>query len=141
MSPDSLIQAFANVEAPYRAARHNQYKRMADLTRSAANARTGLYAALENRELFIDLHLTELEALVLNNNECQVRNAFEPFKKAIRERKCKEIMCCETALLLAIHKMETRPFLERCLRNHQFWIGLGVTIVVLHKVGINLYLV
>ena len=60
-----LIKAFTTYAGPDTDAQRKQYQRMLDLTRSAANACTGLYDAhlTENRELFIELHLAELKAL------------------------------------------------------------------------------
>ena len=120
---EDLIKAFTTYAGPDTDAQRKQYQRMLDLTRSAANASTGLYGDdFQNRELFVDLHLAELKALAYSNNRNCIKAKYCCFQTAIRKYrnnqcckgKCREyVLVTETALLKAIHKLETESWLER----------------------------
>lgn len=118
-----LIKAFTTYAGPDADAQRKQYQRMLDLTRTAANACTGLYAEqLKNRDLFIDLHLAELKALACSNDRNGIKAKYQRFEYATKQ--CRKNQCCstqhriyvmeaESALLKAIHKLETESWLER----------------------------
>jgi len=122
-----LIKAFRTYAGPDTDAQRKQYQRMLDLTRSAANACTGLYGEQcgeqwKGQELFIDLHLAELKALAYSNDRNGIKAKYCCFQKAIQdyrnnqccEEQCREnVLAAETTLLEAIHKLETESWLER----------------------------
>ncbi len=118
-----LIKAFTTYAGPDTDAQRKQYQRMLDLTRTAANACTGLYGEqLENRELFIALHLAELKALAYSNDRNGIKAKYCRFQTAIQQYRndncCKEqcranVLATETTLLKAIHKLETESWLDR----------------------------
>jgi hypothetical protein len=136
-----LIKAFTTYASPDTDAQRKQYQRMLDLTRSAANACTGLYGygeQFENREVFIDLHLAELKALAHSNNRNGIKTKYHCFETVIQEyrnnqsrtEQCrKTVLEAETALLEAIHKLETESRLDNLRRID--WILIGITIVLL----------
>lgn len=138
-----LIKAFTTYAGPDVDAQRKQYQRMLDLTRTAANVCTGLSGQQwENRDLFIDLHLAELKALAYSNNRNGIKRKYCCFQSAIQEyrnnqyckEKCREdLLEKETALLEAIHKLETESWLDRLgyialLSIGIPFIGLAVTV-------------
>ena len=120
---EDLLKAFTAYAGPDTDAQRKQYQRMLDLTRAATNACTGLYGEkLENRELFVDLHLAELKALAYSNDRNGIKAKYCRFQTAIQqyrnEKCCKEqcranVLATETTLLEAIHNLETESWLER----------------------------
>ena len=118
-----LIKAFTTYAGPDTDAQRKQYQRMLDLTRSAANACTGLYDAhLTEKELFIELHLAELKALANSKDRNGIKTMFCRFEKVIQnyrndsgcQEQCRaDLLATETALLKAIHKLETESWLDR----------------------------
>lgn len=118
-----LIKAFTTYAGPDADAQRKQYQRMLDLTRSSANACTGLYAEqLKKRDLFIDLHLAELKALAYGIDRNGIKAKYQDFECAIKQ--CRKNQCCsaqrrknvmttETSLLEAIHMLETESWLFR----------------------------
>ena len=120
---EDLIKAFTTYAGPDTDSQRKQYQRMLDLTRSAANACTGLYGEkLENRELFVDLHLAELKAMAYSNDRNGIKAKYCRFQTAIqqyRNEKCCKVQCranvlaTETTLLEAIHNLETESWLDR----------------------------
>ncbi len=125
---NDLIKAFTTYASPDTDAQRKQYQRMLDLTRSAANACTGLYGygeQFENREVFIDLHLAELKALAYSNDRNGIKMKFHCFETAIRKcrnnQSCTEqcrvnVLAVETRLLEAIHNLETESLLDKLRR-------------------------
>ncbi|MCY4061721.1 MAG: hypothetical protein OXG53_05075 [Chloroflexi bacterium] len=132
-----LIKAFTTYAGPDADAQRKQYQRMLDLTRSSANACTGLYAEqLKNRDLFIDLHLAELKALAYSNDRNGIKAKYQLFECATKQ--CRKIQCCstqhrknvmtaETALLESIHRLETESWLERLGYIVLLSIGIPLT--------------
>ncbi len=123
---EDLIKAFTTYAGPDTDAQRKQYQRMLDLTRTAANARAGLYDKqwddTQTKERFIDLHLAELKALAYSNDRNGIKAIYCRFQTAIQQylndvgckEKCREnLLATETALLEAIHKLETESWLER----------------------------
>ena len=123
MDPTSIIKAFVDAEAPYREARQNQYKRLADLTRSATNAYVGLYGEWCQKDLFLKLHLNELDALARSNCQDEFSIAYDNWQGAIRINKLKStVMCHEANLLYTIHMLETKGVLRRLLQHVRKWV-------------------
>lgn len=118
-----LIKVFTTYAGPDTDAQRNQYQRMLDLTRTAANACTGLYGEeVEKNELFVDLHLAELKALASSNNRKGIKTKYDSFCRAIQNLRnsesCKEscrknVLATEFALLEAIHMLEKESRLEK----------------------------
>ena len=146
-----LIKTFTTYAGPNTDAQRKQYQRMLDLTRSAANARAGLYDAhLTEKELFIELHLAELKALAYSNDRNGIKAKYHCFEPAIQQ--CRNNQCCqeqcradllatETALLKAIHKLETESWLDRLGYAELLSIGIPLIsfaiIVILFLLGFN----
>ena len=138
-----LIKAFTTYAGPDVDAQRKQYQRMLDLTRRASNVCTGLEDIhVLKRQLFLDLHLAELKALAYSNNRNGIRTKYHCFAKAIqqcRNNPCRTDQChkmvleAETALLEAIHKLETESWLFRLgyivlLSIGIPFIGLAITV-------------
>ena len=137
-----LTKAFTTYASPDTDAQRKQYQRMLDLTRSAANACTGLYDEQlkdpEKKKLFVDLHIAELKALIYSKHRRDLEGRFDCFEKAINQRRddqCRNKQCredllkTETALLKAIHKLETESWLDK-LRGIDLLL-IGITIALL----------
>ncbi len=133
-----LIEAFTKYAGPDTDAQRKQYQRMLDLTRTAANACTGLYGEqLENRELFIALHLAELKALAYSNDRNGIKAKYCCFHTAIQQYRndncCKEqrranVLAKETTLLEAIHNLETESWLDRL--GYIVLLSIGIPLIV-----------
>ena len=83
---EELIKSFTTYPGPDTDAQRKQYQRMLDLIRSATNAFTGLYGEqLEDRELFIALHLAEPKALAYSNDRNGIRKKYGCFENAIQQ--------------------------------------------------------
>ena len=140
---NDLIKAFTKYASPDTDAQRKQYQRMLDLTRSAANACTGLYGDdFQNKEQFVYLHLAELKALSYSNDKNGIKARYCRFQSAIQQYRkdlgCQEqcranLLATETTLLEAIHNLETESWLERLgyivlLSIGIPFIGLAITV-------------
>ena len=123
---ENPIDEFSRFIKPDKTVQNNQYQRMLNLTRSAANAYTRLLGKKPRENTFIQHHLAELEALARSNNKGNVLNNFHGFREAIQQgRSNDDVMAQEVKLLQAIHQLETESPLDR-LRGWK-WPKIVVT--------------
>ena len=135
MIPEA-IKEFSKFAEPDKIAQQNQYRRMADLTRSAANAYTGLYKLGSQKHIFVKLHLTELEALASSNDRRNLVDKFQCFRCAVEGgRRNGDVMRYEAELLQAIHQLETESFLDRLGRWK--WLVIVVVAIIADRIVVE----
>lgn len=132
-----LINAFTTYAGPDVDAQRKQYQRMLDLTRRATNVCTGLEDIhIVKRQQFLELHLAELKALAFSSNRNGIKTKYGCFENAIKRcrnnpcltAQCREkVLEAETALLEAIHKLETETWLERV--GYVVLLSIGIPLV------------